>query len=285
MSSSTTETILCPLCAADQYVHFATDNGFTAVKCKNCGLVYVNPRPVAALIEQAVETGLHREVADQKSVVYHRVPGKVGLYKEILSGMFADVWASPAPIAWLDVGAGYGEVVEAVAALAGKGSRIEGIEPMKPKAAAAQARGLNVRSVYLSELAAGEFDYVSLINVFSHLPDFRSFLVSVKRVLKPQGELFIETGNIADLADVSQAPVELDLPDHLVFVGEPQLARFLQEAGFQIVKVEKRRRDGLLAVGKNVIKRVIGRRVNLTMPYTSAYRTLLIRASIIDPKN
>ena len=195
------------------------------------------------------------------------------------------MWASPAPIAWLDVGAGYGEVVEAVAALAGKGSRIEGIEPMKPKAAAAQARGLNVRSVYLSELAAGEFDYVSLINVFSHLPDFRSFLVSVKRVLKPQGELFIETGNIADLADVSQAPVELDLPDHLVFVGEPQLARFLQEAGFQIVKVEKRRRDGLLAVGKNVIKRVIGRRVNLTMPYTSAYRTLLIRASIIDPKN
>ncbi|MCM8787665.1 MAG: class I SAM-dependent methyltransferase [Candidatus Omnitrophica bacterium] len=39
------EFIKCNLCNSNSYKFERKLNGFTLVKCKNCGLVYVNPRP------------------------------------------------------------------------------------------------------------------------------------------------------------------------------------------------------------------------------------------------
>ncbi len=50
------------------------------------------------------------------------------------------------------MGAGYGEVVEALLSLARAGSKIEGIEPMKPKVDHAEAHGLCIREADLSEI-------------------------------------------------------------------------------------------------------------------------------------
>ena len=64
---------------------------------------------------------------------------------------------------------------------------------MKPKAEAANKRGLKVHNCYLSELDR-KYSIVSLIHVFSHIENIREFLVDVKGVLKTNGELFLETG-------------------------------------------------------------------------------------------
>ncbi len=55
MNQFETEAIPCPLCEKDQYRLFAEENGFRAVKCDFCGLIYVNPRPVVELITEAVK--------------------------------------------------------------------------------------------------------------------------------------------------------------------------------------------------------------------------------------
>ena len=217
----------------------------------------------------------------EEQPLVRRVGAKVTRYKKILSSMFNDVWQNPKEISWLDVGAGYGEVVEAISALAPPGSKIEGIEPMKPKAFHARRRGLEIREAYLSEVLE-KFDFLSLINVFSHIPDFRVFLKDVKGVLVVNGELFIETGNIGDLISSHEVPTELDLPDHLVFAGEQNIIDYLCEAGFTIVDIKRRRKDGLINFAKNIIKKIIGRQVTLAIPYTSQYRTLLIRAKLLS---
>jgi SAM-dependent methyltransferase len=193
--------------------------------------------------------------------------------------MFGDVWRRDAAISWLDVGAGYGEVVEAVTALAPRGSAVAGLEPMVPKAEAARARGLNVHGGYLR---AGQpaVEIISLIDVFSHLPDFRAFLGDARRVLRPRGELFIETGNLADLPHRDDFFGELGLPDHLVFAGERHLVGYLEEVGFEIVIVRRQRVDTALALAKNVAKRLLGRPVRLRVPYSSAYRQLQVRARL-----
>ena len=165
--------------------------------------------------------------------------------------MFDDVWQTGKQISWLDVGAGYGEVVEAVALLAPSGGKIEGIEPMKPKVVHAQARGLSIRDAYLSEVH-DRFDYLSIINVFSHIPDFRDFLKDIKNILAVNGEIFIETGNAGDLNSSHDVPTELDLPDHLVFAGEKHIIGYLSEAGFSIIKIKRMRRDGLINFVKNI---------------------------------
>ena len=277
------EFINCPYCQGLNNTPWATENGYTAVKCSDCGLVYVNPRPQKGSINEAVQTGIHIDLKNGRTAINRRVHTKVKSYKKVIYSMFEDVFSVQRKsngISWLDVGAGYGEVVEAVSALATPGSRIMGIEPMRPKAAQAKKRGVNVKEGYLADINEN-FDYLSLVNVYSHIPDFRAFLMDVKKVLTINGEIFIETGNIGDLVSHHDVPSELDLPDHLVFAGERHIIGHLSETGYSIIAIKKMRKDGLINFAKNIVKKVIGRKVTLRMPYTMPYRSILIRAKLL----
>ncbi|MGI8426014.1 MAG: class I SAM-dependent methyltransferase [Actinomycetota bacterium] len=241
-TESQIDLIKCPFCGSQESFTWAEENGFTAVKCQACSLVYVNPRPSLSLISDAVKTGNHIEIKNGRTVVGRRAAAKVRLYKKILSSMFLDVWANEnTPISWLDIGAGFGEVVEAVSSLAPTGSKVEGLEPMKPKADRARVRGLNINEAYLQQVKE-KFNYVSLVNVFSHLPDVRSFLMDITKVLTENGELYLETGNIGSLERSHEVPTELNLPDHLVFAGEKHILGYLEEAGFSVVKLRRIKR-------------------------------------------
>jgi 2-polyprenyl-3-methyl-5-hydroxy-6-metoxy-1,4-benzoquinol methylase len=275
------ETINCPYCGETESLPWARENGFTAVKCSECGIVYVNPCPLLSLISETVKTGVHSEIGLGRAAIAHRVGAKVPHYKKLLSSMFNDVWNNSKRICWLDVGAGYGEVVEALSTLAPPGSKIEGIEPMKSKAEHAKKRGLAIHEAYLSDVDE-KYDFLSLVNVFSHIPDFRDFLTrDVKRLLKRNGEIFIETGNIGDLNSRQEIQTELNLPDHLVFAGEKHIVGYLLEAGFEVLAIRRIRKDGLIDFVKNIVKKIIGRRVVLAIPYTSFSRSILIRAKLL----
>jgi SAM-dependent methyltransferase len=272
------EIIPCPYCNDTEYQEWAKDNGFIAVKCRNCGLLYVNPRPNLSLVNDAVKTGTHSAEANSKNVVTKRSNSKVEQYRAIFSEMYSELWESKKNISWLDVGAGFGEIIEAISSLATKDSDIQGLEPMKPKAEAARARGLKIQEKYLNEVN-GKFDYISVVNVFSHIPDFHSFLKDTKNVLKENGEIFIETGDTADL-ERSSVPGEIDLPDHLVFAAERHIVGYLAQAGFEVVKIKKVRIDTLGEFVKDIIKKIIGRPILIQLPYTSSYRTMFVRAKL-----
>lgn len=273
------EKIACPYCGAMESSAWAVEIGFTAVRCSGCALIYVNPRPPLASIDHAVRTGSHGEEASHLNVESRRIDSKVRRYRRLFAHLFEDVWRAGRPIGWLDVGAGYGEIVEAVAALAPPDSRVEGLEPMAPKAAQARARGLTITEDYLRP-GRPKVGFVSIVDVFSHIPDFDAFLADVASVLEPGGEIFVETGNLADLQRREEFPGELGLPDHLVFAGQKHLRGFLERAGFEIVRIERQRIDGFTNLAKNLVKRLMGRPVTLAVPYTSHYRQLLVRARI-----
>ena len=271
------ETVPCPLCGASAHEPWGQENGYSCVRCKGCGLLYVNPRPCAEKIDHAVQMGNHPD--EKLDVVGHRVGSKVAHNRTIIESMFADVIRAGNPISWLDVGAGFGELVEAAQAALPKGSHCEGLEPMIPKAKDAIARGLPMRSCYLAEVDRA-YDVVSLIDVFSHIPDFRAFLGEVKRVLKPGGAVLLKTGNAGDIGPRSNFPGPLTLPDHLVFGGEEHIKRFLADAGFEVVAIQRHRIDGLVYSARNLVKKLIGRPVALSIPYTSKSRTLYVRARL-----
>ena len=271
--------INCPLCQETSNSHWVKENGYNGVKCTSCGLIYVNPRPVASLIDKAVKTGEHTDRGHDRNAVVKRVKSNISLYEEIVKEIYADVWTRNKKISWLDIGSGYGEFIEAITRLAAPGSKIIGLEPMKPKAENAIKRGLKVKEGYITDINEN-FEYISLINVFSHIPDFHIFLKDLKKILTKNGEFFIETGNIGDLSSYKEVPTELDFPDHLVFAGESTITKFLEDAGFEIISIKRRRKDDLLNFIKSIIKKLIGRTISLALPYTSKYRTLLIRAKL-----
>ena len=278
---ATVEKIDCPCCGSPEYSFWAEERGFTAVRCLTCKLIYANPRPVLASIDESVRLGEHRLDGQTVDVKARRSKRKVAMYRTLLGRLFAHRIGADQPLTWVDFGAGYGEVIEAVSGVAPPGSEVIGIEPMAHKVAVARQHGLTLVEGY-PERAQFQADVVSIVNVFSHVPDFHNLLRTAATNLKPGGEVFIETGNLADLDHRSEFNGILDLPDHLVFSGESQMARYLASSGFEIVAIQRQRTDGLIDFAKLVVKRLLRRPVRLRVPYSSRYRQLMIRAQATE---
>jgi 2-polyprenyl-3-methyl-5-hydroxy-6-metoxy-1,4-benzoquinol methylase len=274
------EAIPCPLCRSHQHRSWGEENGFSAVKCADCGLVYVNPRPRSEDIDEGHRIGKHRTPEGDLPGVHSPVWKKVATYKADINAAFAAEIVAGKPLSWLDVGAGYGEFVSALRDTLPKGSSVAGIDPMEAKVAYAQQVGLPVTTTPLAEIT-GQYDVVSILNVFSHVPDFREFLANLKRLLNPGGSLFIQTGNGGDLTVRSDYPDRLCLPDHLVFAGQVHIERFLREAGFAITGSKTRRKDTLYWSLKSVGKRLVGRPDPVAWPYRSGFRGLWCRAKML----
>ncbi len=274
------ETVVCPLCSSKEYIAWATENGYNCVRCSRCRLLYVNPRPSTDSIDIAVQLGGHQfEDGTILNTKTRRIPAKQQHSEDVVRFMFADILARKLPLAWLDVGAGYGEFVAALLRALPAGSEVHGLEPMPHKVNNAISKKLPVRQGYLNDVSE-IYQVVSFIDVFSHIADFSAFLVDVKKVLNGQGEILLKTGNAADIGHRCNFPGPLNLPDHLVFAGVTQLARFLENAGFGVVAVKAERIDGFWYSMKNAVKWLLGHPVSLTLPYSSPTRTIWIRARL-----
>lgn len=271
-----TETVECPYCGGHSYEPWAEELGFKLVRCSSCRLLYMNPMPTRSAITSGVQTGQHDLGGRLLNVRARRLASRVAKYRRDLVSLFADRFAA-GPVRWLDVGAGYGEVVEAVAAIAPAGSDVRGVEPMQHKAADSAGRGLTVRHGFLAA-SDGPADVVSLVDVLSHLPDFADMLAGMRAALAPGGEIFVETGNLADIERRQDFPHELGLPDHLQFCGEQHLLGWLDRAGFEVVQLRRVRHDGMVNLAKQAAKLAMGRPARLAIPYRSAYRQLQVRA-------
>lgn len=272
-----TVEIPCPLCRSASARPWARENGFAAVKCEECGLTYVNPRPTRDATTEANIIGQHRTAHGVIDIVFKRKPCRIKRYRRTFSSMFADRLHQP--LRWLDVGAGYGEVVEALSSLCAEGSRIEGIEPMLQKARVAQDRGLPIRACALSDVE-DRYDVVSIVDVFSHIPDFHEFLAAIRDHLLPDGELFVQTGNGGDLHDAGEYPDLLYLPDHLVFAGVEHIRRFLAHGGFELVSTRAARVDTFTNAARDAVRRTLGKAARLYVPYASSFRTVSYRARL-----
>jgi hypothetical protein len=76
------------------------------------------------------------------------------------------------------------------------------------------------------------------LNVFSHLPDPPATIASWRSLLKPGGELLLETGDTADMdSEIHFRP--FDLPDHLSFASDSIVQNILRRAGFDILCILK----------------------------------------------
>lgn len=235
VSPTDLETIACYVCGEQKHAPWAEENGFKAVRCGECGLVYVNPRPTRSSISLAAQTGLHagKAIVDETGARDRR---KVHSYRKKIRALYDRRALTSKPGArWFDIGCGFGELLEALqqeseGALVGVGS-----EPNERKALAARARG---HDVFFRDIAAEPpgYDFVSLLNVFSHLPDPPDFLRQVASLLVPGGELVLQTGNWAEL-EREAIPDRLHLPDHLSFASERLVRRVLEAAGLSVISV------------------------------------------------
>lgn len=249
------EKVLCYNCGSGSTTDFAQENGFTLTKCANCGLLYVNPRPNAEEIDQAHKLGQHRGAELIQTTGYYDF-SKVSSYTQTLKAIFGDGSVLKGK-RWLDIGCGYGEFLEALNKFSSNGVIVKGVEPNVKKAAAARNKGLDVGYFDLTEHRE-KYDYISILNVYSHLPDPPTIIGEWKSLLLPGGRLILETGDTADLT-VEQHPKPFYLPDHLSFASKKIVTNILEKSGFEVLGVYKypEVRETPMAIFREVLKALI----------------------------
>jgi 2-polyprenyl-3-methyl-5-hydroxy-6-metoxy-1,4-benzoquinol methylase len=225
----------CYNCNSSESKLYATENGCNLVKCDHCGLLYVNPRLRDDEIDEGVKLGVHSGDNTLNSTGRYMAT-KVAIYRTILPDLYGNELASR-KATWLDVGCGHGELLVALRELCGDNVEALGIEPNRLKIPAARLRGLNVDYFDLASHHR-KYDTISLLNVFSHVPNPREFLQLVRQRLTPRGEILLETGDTANLR-ADQHPRPFLLPDHLSFTSAEILSNILKHVGFEIINIKK----------------------------------------------
>lgn len=224
----------CYNCGCKERSGFAEENGYLLVKCNQCGLLYLDDRPDDGEISQAHKQGKHSGER-QLDVTGRFEPNKIREYMEVLQDVFLGNTGNIN--SWLDVGCGHGEFLVAVRQYFGAEVHLVGSEPNVHKQQSARQRKLNV-SFFDLETHSGRYDIISILNVYSHIPDPPAFIEVLKNCLKPGGRLLIQTGDTADIpADEQCRPFYL--PDHLSFASEKIVRDILQRMNFDVVSINK----------------------------------------------
>lgn len=231
------EEISCIFCGKPSRHIVITENGYNGLKCHDCNLIYISPRPSASDItrlytdDHAVldaDAQLHFERSKRMSAAV--TLSKIRKYRK--SGSM------------LEIGPGGGFfLLEA---------REFGYEPFGIELNPIEARWINEKlripceNIALHEGSFGgkKFDIIYHRDVLSHLHDPIQVFREMNRSLNDGGLLVFETGNIADVREkYYRFFAQFSYPDHLFFFGEKSLELLLERTGFKCVYVY---RDAIL---------------------------------------
>jgi len=224
----------CNLCAADDAEPIARQNGFRIVRCRACGLVYVNPRPSSEKLLAGYADYHARDGANE--ACWDRLMG--GVFREAAQILCASRHGSGRQ-RLLDVGCGFGGFV---AAMRERGWDAEGVDPSPAVVAAAARRGRPVRLGTLEGLQGedGGYDAVTMFYVLEHLPDPLAALERAWRLLSRGGTILIRvphtTPIVRLLAPVGLGGALYDPPFHLYDFSPAVLQRLLRRAGFTDIR-------------------------------------------------
>lgn len=242
------EYILCPVCEVDDTTLFIPFGSRDIVRCRHCGLVYVNPRRSQREVRKFFKERyisdvrlLDREFGTWRD---HTLRREAALIKNL---------KRPGKI--LDVGCAGGEFL---AYFLSDGWDCHGVEPSMLAAKSAAKRGIRVYNGVLKDVdfAESAFDVVTHLDTLYFSPTPREDLAKLNLLLKADGLLIIELPGLAyrTLRNVGPASLLINrrwchfssLSPHLYYFSTASLSRLLQKVGFEIssVRLEQAPRRG-----------------------------------------
>jgi len=234
----------CPMCGVylvnpkhqlpDRLYH-TTEEMFTVIECRGCGLMRLDPRPKDA--------DMPKYYPDRYWAYGATRHGPAGFYRRFVLRDHARfvkkaLKSVDAPsVAILDVGCGAGDLL---ASLRKQGHSAIGMDVSH--SALRSAKELDVPGVHGSYRQAPFqdqiFDVVMMFHVLEHIPDPDAAIAGARKLLKPNGRLLIQVPN----ADCMQYTIlgrkwmGLDVPRHLYDYRRQDIENLLARNGFAIVR-------------------------------------------------
>ncbi|MGP8245795.1 MAG: class I SAM-dependent methyltransferase [Bryobacteraceae bacterium] len=199
------------------------------VKCRSCSMVYLNPRPIPAILLSGYSEAVDPTFVAQNAARIHAFGKTLG---SVLRRLKFDGRGLPL----LDVGCAGGAFLVAAQRY---GFETVGLEPSHWLASYARNQyRLDVRDGVLEPglFAPRSFDVVTLWDVVEHLPNPHDTLALAASLLKPGGLLLVNYPDIGSLAArVLGQRWPFWLGVHLLYYTRTTMARQLERAGFRVV--------------------------------------------------
>ena len=265
--------ISCILCHRDDYLKLfyskdrllkVDETEFQVVKCRKCGMVYLNPQPTPEEIAKYYPTNyapylsqgpfkpsqILRMIEGVKLFLLKNYPKfsyKIKNIKRLIFKSHTHTEHENIPgsnideISCLDFGCGSGRNMERLREDHPRWE-ISGLDNSTIACETASAKGFKVYcgNVDQVNLPKKSFDRVYMNSVIEHLHDPRLALQKVNFALKPGGKLKVMTPNISSIGArlFRQYWHALDTPRHLYLFNQTTLKSMLEETGFRIKNLE-----------------------------------------------
>lgn len=256
----------CPLCGhrSEEFLLEAPDPTpgentalrFAVVRCRDCRLIYTNPRPAPESIGQFYPTDYRP----------HRRPRKMrmaGTSSRLGRWTGRTVPERDGSLPWvgqgrlLDFGCGGGSYMKR---MADQGWTVTGLDAAVGAVRQIQEElGLRalVGSLPHPELAPGSFDVITMWHSLEHVHQPLAILREAYRLLVPGGKLVVACPNIDSWAFRTFGPswFGLDLPRHLIHFTPDTMTAMLTAAGFVVDPIRHiRHSDWLRSSAKLAIR-------------------------------
>lgn len=239
-----TDTVPCPICGGRSFApicqakdyEYQLPGTFHVSECTGCGAILQNPRPpFPEIMRYYTETYEPFRARGSKLVQRARdlvlTRPRLTRYERLI-GLEGRV---------VDVGCGTGlQMME----MKGHGRwTLTGVEPATDAAQIGIDAGLDIRPTVLEEagLPSDAYDMAIMNHVLEHLPEPHVTVAEVKRILKPGGWYVgeIPTPGCVERSLFGKYWGGYHLPRHLTYFREPQLRRFLTDAGFTDIRIRR----------------------------------------------
>lgn len=230
MSMGKYEPVKCIICNANNEKLWAKRNGFNVVQCRQCGLVYVNPRLTPkALIEMYNENKISpksyyvENIEEDRKTFRNRIK-IIEMYKK--TGRL------------LDVGCAIGTFMDEAKK---RGWDVYGLDINKSAIEYCRDKlklNAKVSKIEDSGLKKESFDVIVMNDFLEHVPDPVFTVKEANKLLKKDGIVFIVTPNIGSiLANLTKSRwLHLKPDEHIYYYNPRTIKILLNKANLKFVR-------------------------------------------------
>lgn len=243
------EEIVCDQCGSPAYTaiargtdreYYTSEDEYQTVRCDSCGLMYLNPRPVAEELGRIYPEVYHSYILDEASgskgsfITRMRQKAAINRFRPVLKHV-----RGGGSVDLLDVGCGNGWGLELFRAAAPGRIKTFGVEIAQEACDIAESHGHKTYCGRFEDVELDQqFDLVNLTHVIEHVSSPRSVVRKAYEALRPGGILVLETPNAA-AADArwfeKSAWGSYHYPRHWYFFTPESLEAMGESEGFKMV--------------------------------------------------
>ncbi|MEW6027534.1 MAG: class I SAM-dependent methyltransferase [Planctomycetota bacterium] len=235
------ENVSCVLCGSEEAVILQKPQPVGLVKCRQCGLAFLNPRPSRSEHHRFHQPQYFHNYYNQTIEEFYSRKGPLYGRTKRLNELRLDVVRQYVQCGkLLDIGAGQGMFITLARQ---SGFSVAATDVMDYEASYFRGKGYDYRTGYLDdiELPNAEFDAVTMWHTLEHTLNPHMTLMNAHRLLKAGGYVFVAVPNFDSLASrlkliIGSNFFGADSAEVHYFQFTPAtLQRLLAKCGFEVV--------------------------------------------------